>query len=375
MAVLTPNLTDGADYFDGTKDLTAFTHDDAADSKTGATYTHNAKQCSATELNAIVSTLLFIADAFDFAGNPTDGNILVADGTAFESVAVTGDIGIDNTGLTAITSGAIVNADVNAAAAIAWTKIDKTGAVPSDVGSGTIAAQDADSVTITGGSIDGTVIGNTTIADADLRETTVKSNGNYQLQGYNSSGTKEFEFEPDGTLVFYDTATVWEDANLGVISLQSPATAPGIVEFLDGEGASTGVYGRGFAVTESLSGCIEIPHAAKAGSDVQFHVHWTGNAAPSGTDYVRWKLIYFSVADGELTPSATSVEFETAFDTQYERMTSAVTLSIPEPMDQFCFTLARITATGDAYAGDAVAMTIGLHYEVDTLGSRTITTK
>ncbi len=51
-------------------------------------------------------------------------HILVGNGSGVATdVAVTGDISIDNTGLTAIASGVIVNADVNASAAIAGSKL------------------------------------------------------------------------------------------------------------------------------------------------------------------------------------------------------------------------------------------------------------
>jgi len=43
--------------------------------------------------------------------------------------------------------------------------------------------------------------------------------------------------------------------------------------------------------------------------------------------------------------------------------------------DQFMFTLTRVAATGDAYAGDALIETAGIHYQVDTIGSRAIATK
>jgi len=39
------------------------------------------------------------------------------------------------------------------------------------------------------------------------------------------------------------------------------------------------------------------------------------------------------------------------------------------------FTLTRVAATGDAYAGDTLIGTAGIHYEVDTIGSRQIITK
>jgi hypothetical protein len=53
----------------------------------------------------------------------TDTHIMVADGTDYNNVAVSGDISLANDGTAAIASGVIVNADVNVSAAIADTKI------------------------------------------------------------------------------------------------------------------------------------------------------------------------------------------------------------------------------------------------------------
>ena len=75
-------------------------------------------------------------------------HILVGSGTNVPTdVAVTGDISIDNAGLTAIAGGVIVNADVNASAAIAWSKMAALTSAHLLVGSGTNVATD---VAVTG---------------------------------------------------------------------------------------------------------------------------------------------------------------------------------------------------------------------------------
>src|SRR5689334_8321187 len=54
----------------------------------------------------------------------TSGNIFVGNASnVATSVAVSGDITLSNTGVAAIVSGVIVDADVNASAAIALTKL------------------------------------------------------------------------------------------------------------------------------------------------------------------------------------------------------------------------------------------------------------
>jgi hypothetical protein len=56
-------------------------------------------------------------------GTNTSGAALIADGTNFNPVVISGDITIGTTGTAAIAAGVIVNADVHAAAAIADSKL------------------------------------------------------------------------------------------------------------------------------------------------------------------------------------------------------------------------------------------------------------
>jgi len=56
-------------------------------------------------------------------GTNTSGAALIADGTNFNPVVISGDISINTSGVAAIGSGVIVNADVNASAAISDSKL------------------------------------------------------------------------------------------------------------------------------------------------------------------------------------------------------------------------------------------------------------
>ena len=82
------------------------------------------------------------AIAYSKLATLTAGNIVLGNSSnVATSTAVTGDVTISSSGVTAIASGVIVNADVNASAAIAGTKISP------DFGSQTIATTGS----ITGG--------------------------------------------------------------------------------------------------------------------------------------------------------------------------------------------------------------------------------
>jgi len=169
---------------------------------------------------------------------------------------------------------------------------------------------------------------------------------------------------------------VWKDINVGAAQLSQPASSqPDIDSFADEGGGDTGIETYAFDTGEKVHGSFEIQHDYLEGSDFSFHVHWQGKAAPSGTDNVRWRLIYTFAQDGQTLDATTTIEIETPIDTQYEFYRSVfatISGSGIEIGNQFLFTLERITATGDAYAGDALIATAGLHYQVDTMGSRQI---
>ena len=59
-----------------------------------------------------------------FMATNTSGAALIADGTNFNPVVISGDISIGTTGTAAIGTGVIVNADVNTSAAIAFSKME-----------------------------------------------------------------------------------------------------------------------------------------------------------------------------------------------------------------------------------------------------------
>lgn len=173
---------------------------------------------------------------------------------------------------------------------------------------------------------------------------------------------------------------VWKDINLGTAQVTTPAANfPGQDEFKDSTGTDMGITALAYAVGEGVSGMFELQHDYKEGSDIYFHVHWEGIAAPSGTDNVQWQLSYSVVRNDAVISAVTTIQSgDTPFDTQYEAKVSsfaAITGTGFQIGDQFIFKFERVASTGDAYAGEALVLTLGLHYQVDTLGSESITSK
>lgn len=220
----------------------------------------------------------------------------------------------------------------------------------------------------------------TPAADTDLAITFV---------GTTSSGVLTWMEDEDYFEIgddFFLAKPVYNDTNVGGLVLRTGGTAPGVVQILDNDGDTTGIYTVGFDIDEQGSGSMEIPHDYQEGSDLVFHVHWGGNTAPSGTDNVKWQLIYSISRDGNTFPDSTPVSADdTAYDTQYEWVrtdiatiegsTGGVDGGNIKIGDQFNFTLKRIAADGDAYGGEALVASIGFHYLTDTMGSRQIGTK
>ena len=89
---------------------------------TGATVGGATKFTMDSSGNVDIAGDLTISGDDLYMSTNTDGYVLIADGTNYNPVAVSGDIAITNAGVTSIASGVIVNADVHSSAAIAVSK-------------------------------------------------------------------------------------------------------------------------------------------------------------------------------------------------------------------------------------------------------------
>lgn len=167
---------------------------------------------------------------------------------------------------------------------------------------------------------------------------------------------------------------VYRDINLGAATLSRPAASqPDIDQFKDNLGADTGVETYAFAPTEKVSGSFEIQHDYKEGTDLNPHIHFQIIDAPTGTDKVKWQLIYTISRNSNTLSPATTITVEQDVDTQYAfYITSfpAIDGSSVQIGDQFLFQLSRVAASADEFAGDALLSTFGLHIQLDTMGSR-----
>lgn len=167
--------------------------------------------------DTITNTQINASAAIDFSklAALTDGNILVGNASnVVTSVNPSGDIDVDNAGIFSIASGVIVNADVNASAAIAESKVafDTTAGHDHD---GTNSASVTASVEIWDEVPTGTINGTNqvfTVATApDTAQMLVFLNGVKLQRVATASSDQEFEHANGATLFTAGVAPVTGD--------------------------------------------------------------------------------------------------------------------------------------------------------------------
>ena len=96
--------------------------------------TAEVRKATLTQIVAAANPLLTVSGLLDTdISTPSGGDLLIYDGSdSWDNQAVTGDISIGADGVVAIAAGSIVNADVNASAAIAYSKLNLATSIDND---------------------------------------------------------------------------------------------------------------------------------------------------------------------------------------------------------------------------------------------------
>ena len=188
-------------------------------------------------------------------GTNTSGAVLVADGTNFNPVVISGDISIGTTGTAAIGSGVIVNADINSSAAIADSKL-ATISTADKVAGGAIQIDSGN---------DGTSI---TLADTDKFLVddggTTKYINASQLNTYTSGSIAADDISTGDAAVTLTTSSgdITIDAaanNSDIIFKGTDATSDITMLTLDGSEAGAATFNDKIVATElDISGNIDI---------------------------------------------------------------------------------------------------------------------
>ena len=186
-------------------------------------------------------------------------------------------------------------------------------------------------------------------------------------------------FETDGTLVFTGAATVWEDLRFDIAVAKVGASAPDFDTFRN----TTKVYWFDAGTDQEVHFSCQMPHSW-AGTAIYPHVHWAPSAdgSPTGKK-VSWGLEYSWADIGEVMPSTQIVYTNThsPADTNvvaYKHYISSFAAITPSASQDgistmlVCRLFRDATGTGltDSYTADAALLEFDIHYEINTIGSR-----
>ena len=230
-----------------------------------------------------------------------------------------------------------------------------------------------------------TVTGNETVAKLGIGSAAVPGVP-LEVTGVSKFGTPATNyssFEADGTLVFKGDATPWEDFRVSLMTTTISSTnPPGLERYRRDVGnTSQGVFAYAFDknTEEEVYFEVQLPHGYKLGTDLKPHIHWGVSTVPAGGTTVRWGLEYTIANMGDNFP-VTQTIYTVATDpvTQYKHIYNSFTdiagSGITNVSTMILCRLFR-DVTNDNFANDAAAFDIDFHYEIDTIGSRTPTTK
>jgi len=183
-------------------------------------------------------------------------------------------------------------------------------------------------------------------------------------------GENATRFTEHGHQTMEGTATVWED-------LRFPAQGinpPGQVSDPDIDTDGTLLFDK--AGTELVAGVAQLPHSWKEGSAVSAHVHWCPTDADTGD--VKWQLEYSVASINGVFPGDTTISvLDTAAgtaETHQMAVFSDISLTGHTISCIMKWKLSRIGGDDD-YNADARLLEFDIHYEIDSIGSREVSSK
>jgi len=199
---------------------------------------------------------------------------------------------------------------------------------------------------------------------------TITTGGVTQIGG----DTDFTKFEADGTMQMNGAATVFDDIILPMSITKKGVTAPTWTAFHGNLSQYT------FAIGDYVQGSFELLHGYKEGSDIEFHVHIITNGAEASKE-VNYELEYWIADMGEASTSTTVVSSGdyalTNADGHHEYIDiDDITGTGLKIGAVICFLFKRIAIVdGTEPTADPFVVSLGIHYEKDTIGSRQETVK
>jgi hypothetical protein len=190
-----------------------------------------------------------------------------------------------------------------------------------------------------------------------------------------NGGAGYTEFEVDGTLVFNGDATIWKDVMFPMAPPKTTGAGNPTLTTYNGN-----LRGYSFAVNDAHDfDPQEMEHDSKVGSTATFHVHWLSRSNDGTDRAVKWEIEYDVEPGSGAVSATTTVSAEitipagTAVNTVFRD--NIATFTIPAIARLVGARIVRIASAGAAPSVDPVLRALHFHYELDTVGSRQITTK
>lgn len=192
------------------------------------------------------------------------------------------------------------------------------------------------------------------------------------------------EFEADGTMRANGGAKVWNDLIINPAATNGGAASPSSRAY---NGSTNIITPDCFSgqLNNDIVGTAEMQHDYAEGTDWDFHVHFANEIAMTAGQTIIWQLDYDIVGmnsgthtTGTRTGTYTSPVGGTPAWTHHYLDVGAVISGAGRKIgDIISFCLTR-QANNDSFSGAtafAHLLSIGIHYECDTLGSREETSK
>jgi hypothetical protein len=187
------------------------------------------------------------------------------------------------------------------------------------------------------------------------------------------------EFEDDGTLMLYGDALVYDDINMPFATGRtSSSNAPGWATV-------SGLHGAfRFAVNDYIQvGARELEHDWAEATEIEIHVHWMPFASDTTDRAVRWECSYMAADMNSVFSAPQTLSAEATIPANTPALmhlyTTIGTIKVPaRHIGAYISTvIRRVAATGglSAPSENPFGIALGIHYQIDSLGSRSISGK
>jgi len=275
-------------------------------------------------------------------GTNTSGAALIADGTNFNPVVISGDISIGTTGTAAIGSGVIINADVNASAALAFSKMANLTVSRALVSDGN-------------GDVSVSAVTSTEVGYLDGVSSAIQTQLNSKAEGVPTAITVADESTDTTCFPLFVTAATGDlppksGTNLAFNSSSGVLTATGFAGALTGNASGT---------ASGLSATLAVGSGGSGATSLTANGVLIGNGASAITSVDMSTKGKILIGDGSGNPQMLSVGTNGHVLTAASGETTgvewaAVTAATPtaitvadESTDTTCFPLFVTAATGD----------------------------